>query len=332
MPAEPTASHFRDRRALLAAGVSSLAGLAGCGRFFANGASGESANDQKGFDARRSKKYLDAVCRLGPRPSGSKGMLAQQKMIIKHFEDLGAKIGKQKFTRPHPVTGERVDMVNLIVTWQPESKTRVLLGCHYDTRPYPDQDPRNPRGTFLGANDGASGVALFMEFGHQMKRLKPTYGVDFVFFDAEEFIFEKDPPNLKGYFLGSKHFATEYAKGAMKHKYVYGIIADMVADRDLNIYIEKNSLKHAPDLTMSIWDVAKKLRIHEFIRSAEREVDDDHIPLNEIAKIPTCDIIDIDYPHWHTTRDTPAQCSGASLGKVGRVLMRWLENVPKPKR
>lgn len=329
MPIEPLSDYSLQRRALLGAGVSSLAGVAGCGQFFANGSTANAAKGSS-FDARRSKKYLDRICRLGPRPSGSKGMLAQQKIIIKHFEGLGAKIGKQEFTRPNPLTRGRADMMNLIVSWHPESKERVLLACHYDTRPFPDRDPRFPRGVFVGANDGASGVALFMEMGHHMKNIKPTFGVDFVFFDAEEFVVGKDAP-IKNYFVGSKHFATEYKKNPPKHKYHYGVVADMVADRDLNLYLEPNSMRYASALTMSIWNVARDLRIREFIRAKYRhEIEDDHLPLNRIAKIPSCDIIDFDYPPWHTTRDTPAQCSGESLSKVGRVLLKWLEKIPRP--
>lgn len=319
---------------MLVAGFGSLTGgLLGCSRFLADGAPATNDNNKvKGFDARRSKKYLDRICKLGPRPSASKAMLEQQKIIIAHFEKLGAKVGKQQFVRPSPLTGKRVDLLNLIVSWHPKSKERVLIGCHYDTRPYPDRDKNNPMGTFLGANDGASGVALLMEMGHHMKNIKPTYGVDFVFFDAEEFVVAKggEDADLKDYFLGSTHFATEYAKRPPKHKYHYGIIVDMVADRDLGLYYERNSMMYAPTLTVSIWDVAKQLRISNFVRDLRHEVNDDHIPLNKIAKIPTCDIIDFDYLHWHTTNDTPAQCSGASLAKVGRVLLKWLTKVPRP--
>lgn len=281
------------------------------------------------LNPQRAKTYLDGICKLGRRPSGSQGMAAQQKRLTRHFQQRGAKVGFQRFHAAHPLNGNPVRMANLIVQWHPRAKQRVLLACHYDTRPYPDEDPRQPRGVFLGANDGASGVALLMELAHHMPTIQPTFGVDFVFFDGEEFVFGKDAP-LKQYFLGSKHFARQYVKHPPAHRYVAAVVVDMVGDRDLNLYIEKNSLRYAPDVTMSIWRTAARLRVREFIRRPKYEVNDDHIPLNETAKIPTCNVIDFDYPHWHTTGDVPAKCSGRSLAKVGRVLLKWLQTVPKP--
>jgi glutaminyl-peptide cyclotransferase len=284
------------------------------------------------LDASRAKSYLDTICRIGPRVSGSRGMLQQQRMIVKHFTRFRAGVRFQSFDVAHPLTGLPVRMNNLIVSWNPQSKQRVLFACHYDTRPFPDRDQRNPRGTFLGANDGASGVALFMELAHHMQAVKSTYGVDFVFFDGEELIYPQRQGNKvtdRGeYFLGSKHFAREYRDRPPEHRYSYGILVDMIADRNLNIYQEKNSLKHARELTESIWSVAKRLKVREFHDRQKYEIRDDHLPLNEIAKIPTCDIIDFDYPAWHTTRDVPLRCSGTSMVKVGRVLLAWLKELP----
>ena len=281
------------------------------------------------LDPNRAYGYLLKVCRIGPRTSGSAGMAQQQKLIVDHFSKLGGRVRFQAFDVAHPLNGQPVRMTNIIVSWHPQAKERVLLACHYDTRPFPDEDRQNPRGRFIGANDGASGVALFMELAHHMKGLKPTYGVDFVFFDGEEFVFQRKAP-LTGYFLGSKHFAMEYRGRPPNHRYVYGVLVDMIGDRRLNIRMEKNSLKHAPVLTRSIWQTARKLNVREFIPKTKYEINDDHIPLNEIASIPTCNIIDFDFPHWHTTADNPSVCSGSSLVKVGRVLLKWLTEVPRP--
>jgi len=275
------------------------------------------------LSARRAYRYLLKVCRLGPRVSGSKGMAAQQKLISNHFVKLGAAVRFQSFDVRHPTTGRAVRMNNIIVSWNPRARQRVLIACHYDTRPYPDRDRSNPRGQFLGANDGASGVALLMEMGHQMKHLKTGYGVDFVFFDGEELVYG----NVGKYFHGSEHFARDYRDHPPGHRYVYGVLVDMVADKDLNLPMEKNSVKYAPRLTRSIWTTARRLNIKEFSATIKHELLDDHLPLNRIAKIPTCDIIDFDYPYWHTTEDTPRKCSGKSLVTVGRVLTAWLEGL-----
>jgi hypothetical protein len=102
----------------------------------------------------------------------------------------------------------------------------------------------------------------------------------------------------------------------------------MVADRDFRVFYEVNSLKYAPDVTRSVWDAAKQAGVREFVARRKHEVRDDHLPLNEIARIPTCDVIDFDYPHWHTRNDLPAACSGQTLAKVGRVMLTWLSNLP----
>ncbi|MBT4866484.1 MAG: M28 family peptidase [Planctomycetaceae bacterium] len=283
-------------------------------------------------DARRAFRYLVKVCAIGPRISGTTGMAQQQKLIVGHFTKLGAQVRMQSFDVAHPQTGTPVRMNNIVVSWNKQAKERVLLACHYDTRPFPDRDRVNPRGRFIGANDGGSGVALFMELGHHMQKLQPQYGVDFVFFDGEELVYE---PRDK-YFLGSEHFARDYRDNPPEHIYVWGVLVDMIADRRLALYKEKNSIKYAPELVDSIWATARELKMREFIQRPKYEIRDDHLPLNDIAHIPTCDIIDFDYgprsnPYWHTTKDIPANCSGTSIAKVGRVLLKWLTQVPQPK-
>jgi len=215
--------------------------------------------------------------------------------------------------------------VNTVVSWHPDRTSRVLLACHYDTRPFPDQDPvpANRTRPFLGANDGASGVALLMELGHHLHAVETKLGIDFIFFDAEELVY-KDGDK---YFLGSTYFATQYRDAPPAHRYVCGALLDMVGDKDLKIFQERNSLSYAPTVTRQIWAAAARAKVKEFIQHRKHEIRDDHLPLNEIARIPTCDIIDFDYPYWHTRNDVPAACSGDSLIKVGRVLLEWLPNV-----
>lgn len=277
-------------------------------------------------DAKRAYQYLVQICRLGPRPSGSQGMQQQQRILLEHFSKLGGQVRFQSFDGAHPLTGEPVRMNNMLVSWHPRATERVLIACHYDTRPYPDRDlfPASQRNSFIGANDGGSGVALMMELAHHMAALQPAYGIDFVLFDSEEFMFG----NRGSYFLGSEHFAREYRDHPPDYKYAQGVVIDMVADRNLGIYMETNSLRYAPEVTRGIWATAARLRIDEFVARRKHEINDDHMPLNQIAKIPTCDIIDFDYPDWHKSSDLPSSCSGESLAKVGTVLLHWLTEVP----
>ncbi len=275
------------------------------------------------FNGTRAYEYLQAICDLGPRLSGSPAMIKQQEMLKQHFEKLGAKVTMQPFRIRHPVDGSAVEMANMLVEWQPEKKQRLLVGAHYDTRPRPDQDPVDPRGLFLGANDGASGVALLMELGESVKNLDGKLGVDFVLFDGEEFIFnDRDP-----YFLGSTHFAEEYAARRGGPTYQAGVVLDMVGDKDLEIYQEGNSLDWPASRSVvnSIWATAKKLGVREFVPRLGPTVNDDHLPLCRKAKIPTCDVIDFEYPHWHKRGDTADKCSALSLAKVGWVIDQWLK-------
>jgi len=281
------------------------------------------------FNGAQAHKYLEEICALGPRVSGSAAMAAQQKLLIDYFTKLGGQVEVQAFQARHPLSGEFVDLANLIVHWHPERKDRVLIAAHYDTRPIPDQDPdarMHRQGVFLGANDGASGVALLMELGRSMPSLDSPVGVDFILLDGEELVFDnkRDP-----YFLGSEWFAREYVANPPDYSYRWGVLIDMIGDTDLQIFQEKNSVAWADTrpLVLDIWNTAERLRVKEFIARPKHQVNDDHIKLRNIGKIPTCDIIDFDYPHWHTARDTPNKCSALSLAKVGWVLEEWLKSL-----
>jgi Zn-dependent M28 family amino/carboxypeptidase len=247
-------------------------------------------------------------------------MKEQQNLLEKHFADLGATVVRQTFRVRHPLDGSAVEMVNLIIQWRPDAKERYLLCAHYDTRPYPDQDRRNPRGRFVGANDGASGTALLMELGRQMKGLTGKNGVDFVLFDGEELVYsEKDE-----YFLGSTYFSRVYRQSPPDYRYRQGVLLDMVGDADLRIRQEQNSIRLARYVVGDVWGAAARLGVREFEQAVGHNVRDDHLPLNEIANIRTCDVIDFDYPYWHTEADTPDKCSAESLEKVGKTVYEWL--------
>ncbi len=212
-------------------------------------------------------------------------------------------------------------MANIIVHWNPQYKERILLCGHYDTLPFPMRDPEDPRGRFVGANDNASGIALLMELAHHMKGLHLPYGVDFVLFDAEEFIFREDDPG-NPYFLGSEHFAREYAAGHANCHYRYGVLLDMVGNSDLQIFEEANSVdwEDTRPVVDGLWATAARLEVPEFVAQTKYNVLDDHVPLHDIGGIPTCDVIDFDYPPWHTQGDTPEQVLGVEpgQGRLGR--------------
>ncbi len=292
---------------------------------------GQAASTPAAFDGGKAWQHLQAICNIGPRISTTPGMLQQQRYLEKHFTANGGEVLKQEFTAISPVNGTQVALQNLMVRYNTDRKRRLLLCCHYDTRPFPDRDKRNPRGAFIGANDGGSGVALLCEIGRHLSDMDGPWGVDLLFFDGEEFVIERNHPM----FLGSTFFAQKYAAGQIPWKYEYAVLVDMVADKDLQIYFEKNSLAQGPDrLTRSIWGTAQRLGVKEFIPQAKHIIKDDHLPLNNIARIPTCDIIDFDYPNpkagnvfWHTTQDSIQNCSQDSLHKVGAVVLAWIQEI-----
>lgn len=285
------------------------------------------------IDGQRAYGYLKQICALGPRISGTDANTAQRKMVSDHFKKCGATVTEQTFDGRDPQSGEPFRMVNLKGSWFPDRADRVVIAAHYDTRPTPDRetDPALMDSPFLGANDGASGVALLMEIAHHLKDMNTPWGVDLVIFDGEERVYGRNA-NIDDYFLGSKAFSRAYQaeqrRARPRYRYARGIILDMVGDADLNIEQEGYSRKLYPRFVAEIWDIAKKLGATGFADRVGTEVNDDHLPMIN-AGIPTIDLIDFDYPHWHRATDLPENCSARSLEQVGRVVTAWL-NQPKP--
>jgi glutaminyl-peptide cyclotransferase len=308
--------------------------LYSAGWFQANEPTGESLTTKAipgQYSSERAYSYLVEICKIGPRPSASPGMQKQQQYLMSFFADRGAEVRLQTFNTRHPEDGSAVQMSNLIASWYPSRIKRYLLCAHYDTRPYPDRDRTNRRGVFVGANDGASGTAALMELSHSLSILPADIGVDIVLFDGEEFVFQEGSDD---YFIGSTHFAQQYAAQPPVNPYVAGILLDMVGDRELKLYFEQNSIRYARDLARSVWKTAEDLGVVAFVPRTRHELRDDHLPLNQIARIPTIDIIDFDYPrpgigapsYWHTEQDTPENCSGESLAAVVWVVDTWLRS------
>ncbi len=284
---------------------------------------------QNPLDSARAMRYLEQVCAIGPRFSGSSGMKKQIALLTEHFQVVGGEVQTQSFMAPNPLGSRKVRMTNLIIRYRPELSRRVLLCAHYDTRPLPDQDPSyaaRRNGTFIGANDGGSGVAALMELAHHMPLLTGDLGVDFVLFDGEELVYRdgRDP-----YFLGSQWFARQYNKRKEDYHYEWGVLLDMIADADLEIAYEAHSWqwRDTRPLVKQLWKTAARLGVREFIPRVKAKVRDDHLAIHQIARIPCCDIIDFDYPYWHTEADTPDKCSGESIAKVGWVVLEWLREL-----
>jgi hypothetical protein len=288
-----------------------------------DGGEDRSAAKPVAIDGKRAMGYLEAICKIGPRISGTEGMKKQQQLVEKHFKDLGVKVVYQRFQARQRSVRTPVNMANMVMSYHPERARRVILCSHYDTRPIADQEDNRRlwRRPFVSANDGGSGIALLMELANHMKGLKTEVGVDFVLFDGEEYIFEREDV----YFFGSKHFAKEYGKVRRKTTYTGAILLDMIAGKTARFPVEQNSWMKASKLVKEVWGIAGDLKVTRFRDGFSRfAVDDDHMPLNA-AGIPAIDIIDFDYPHWHRLTDVPKNCSAEPMEDVGKVLSVWLQ-------
>lgn len=286
-------------------------------------------------DGARAHGYLKQLCDIGPRVSGTDGMRKQQALVTKHFEGHGGRVVRQEFQARQRSAAAPVSMTNLIVSYFPERTRRVIFCTHYDTRPAAHEEPdrRNWSKPFVSANDGASGVALLMELAHHMKDFPTGVGVDFVFFDGEEYILDPGVPGLAEgdrYFLGSEHFAGDYdaKKGRLPYRYTAAILLDLFAADGARLAIEGYSWQAAPELVRQVWKAAdatgaKSFTTEKGFRRSE-QVLDDHVALLQVG-IPAVDVIDFDYPHWHKLSDTPDKVSPKQLAEVGTVLLAWLQ-------
>ena len=262
------------------------------------------------FDGERAYEHVVTQCDFGFRPTGSAALRATGDFIIDELAEYGWTTEEQAFVyRDTPVR-------NLIA--RPEgadggeaSDDIIILGAHYDTRRSADrEDPSVP---VMGANDGASGVAVLLELARTLDLERVDESIWLAFFDAE------DNGNLDGwsYCVGSEYMAEHLTVTPAAV-----VVVDMVGDADQQLYLERNS---DPDLQRELWEIGAELGYADvFISEYKFSIYDDHVPFAQRG-IPAVDIIDFDYPYWHTTQDTPDKVSGESLERVGRVLETWLE-------
>lgn len=267
------------------------------------------------FHADAAFAALKAQTDFGPRTPNSKGHDACLDYLVSELQKSAETVTKQNFTE-QGYHGEVLPLTNVFASFNKQSPTRVLLVAHWDTRPRADQDPveANRSKPILGANDGASGVAVLLELARVMKQTPPPVGVDILFVDGEDY---GESSDLDKYFLGAKYFVKHLPSG---YKPVFGILLDMIGQADLRIPMEQNSMASAPNVIGLVWNAAQELGITQFVAVPGDQIEDDHLALNQ-AGIPTIDLIDFQYPYWHTLGDTPDKCSPESLEAVGRVLV-----------
>ena len=265
------------------------------------------------FDSESSYGYLTAQCDFGPRPPGSENLSQCREYIAETLTGHGWSVTQQNFTY------QSTECVNIIAKWGATSNTTIILGAHYDTRPRADQDPSplNRSTPIIGANDGASGVAVLLEIARVLPQSTRT-SIEIVLFDAE------DSGNINGWdwIVGSRYYVSQMTQDHIERTSAM-VLVDMVGDENLTLLRETSSTRSLQD---AVWTVASRLGYSDiFLSTFGGSIRDDHSPFLD-AGISSLDIIQHHpFPwYWHTLEDTPDKCSASSLGIVGQVVEVFL--------
>lgn len=272
------------------------------------------------FAGREAQRWIERQCALGPRVPGTRAHADWLRMVRSYFDSLGVPVRAEPFRVPRPpgpaVRGQSdtLSLTNLVVSFGPEVQPRLLLGAHWDSRPWADQDPDPAkRGRpVLGANDGASGVAVLLVLARILKENPAPMGVDLAFFDGEDLGRDEMPEE---FCLGSQHMASNWT-GPLP---TWVLVLDMVGSETLEIGRELYSHAQSPDLLDLIFRVARERGFAEWNWEAQYAVFDDHIPFQRLG-VPAVVLIGFNDPVWHTVRDDPSRTSPRSLSRVGDVV------------
>jgi glutaminyl-peptide cyclotransferase len=281
----------------------------------------ELARDE--FDGAFAESLVRRQVAFGPRVPGTEPHAATLAWLVEFLSTRADTVEAIPFTHVTTV-GDTVHLTNVFARFRPEAGQRVLLLAHWDSRPVAEQarDPAARRQPVPGANDGASGVAVLLTIADRMNRVPPGLGVDVLLTDGEDWGY--DPQTLstvaEDMFLGARHFARTHRD----YRPLFGILLDLVGDQNPVFPWEGHSLRSAPEVVTRVWDVARELGYVEvFVPRAGPPIGDDHVPLNEVG-IRTINVIDFDYPYWHTPEDTPDKVSAETLDIVGEVILEVL--------
>jgi hypothetical protein len=272
------------------------------------------------FSGGRVRQEIEAICALGPRVCGSAGLDKLRDQIRHRFDLFGGTCRTETFPVPCPSgLGPDQQGTNLIASLGPNTGPRLLLGTHFDTRPRAEEevDPARQLQPIIGANDGASGVAVLLELARLAAGQAFPRGIDFVFFDAEEYVFD---PEIDPLVVGSLHFAGQLPDPQL---YPAAVMVDIVGRQGQILRPDFDAWYLARPLVDEIWDLAAELSPDSFEKEVRYEVLDDHLPLLGVG-IPAVCLIDVEDPRWHTLDDLPEHCDPTALEEVGRVLWHWL--------
>jgi Zn-dependent M28 family amino/carboxypeptidase len=279
--------------------------------------------DVPAFNADSAFSFVKKQVDFGPRIPNTKAHAETAAFLVKTLQRCGAQVTVQDF-EAETYDGQKINLKNIVASFNPEKTKRILLAAHWDTRPFADKDPQKPTSTFQGANDGASGVGVLLEVARAMHaQALPEAGIDIIFFDGEDW----GPLNgdLKEWWcLGSQY----WSKHKSNYAAYYGILLDMVGAPNAQFHREGYSMEYAPSIVEKVWNHAHRLGYSGvFVNKTQDGITDDHVFVNTIAKIPMIDIVHfepgIGYfgDFHHTQRDNLDVISKEMLRMVGSTVL-----------
>lgn len=289
------------------------------------------------FNADSAYAMVAAQLAFGPRVPGTEAHLACAQWMSDRMRGWADTVIVQDF-RTRVYTKQVLNGKNIISVFNPEASKRIVLGAHWDSRPYADHDPdpANRRKPIDGANDGASGVGVLMELARLLHQqpLSKNLGIDIIFFDLEDYGPHNDERTAGDddmWALGSQHWARNPHKPGYKAQ--FGILLDMVGASDAVFPREMFSQQYASWVLDRVWRIAQRLGYgNNFVNKPGPPINDDHLPVNRIAGIPMINIIHIDqnssngsfYEYWHTMNDNLSQIDPQTLKMVGDVVVQTI--------
>jgi Zn-dependent M28 family amino/carboxypeptidase len=295
----------------LSSGAVRLSCLAVCASLACTSGSAQRPAAGGAFDSARAFGYLKDLVAIGPRVAGSPENARTREYIIKTLAAMGIAAVEQPFEArtPHGV----VKMANVRATLAGDRSERIILGSHFDTKLF-----REFR--FVGASDGGSSTAALLELARGLKDRPRPFTIELLFLDGEEAVEDWSPTDST---YGSRFYVRDAREKGTLSSIKAFILLDMIGDRDLNIRRESNS---TPWLTEIVWSAARRVGHGRHFLPDATPIEDDHLPFLE-AGVPSVDIIDLDYPAWHTAQDTLENVSAASLQVVGDVVLAALPDI-----
>lgn len=290
------------------------------------------------FNADSAYAFTKVQCDFGPRDMNSRGHDLCGEWIVSKFKEYGCKVTTQTATLAG-YDGTKLRSRNIMASINPEATTRILLCAHWDSRPWADNDPdsANWRKPILAANDAASGVAVMLELARIIgkskdeKAFNKQLGIDFVCFDAEDWgtpQWADVADNADSWALGAQYWSKNLPQG---YEARYGILLDMVGGVGAKFYREGMSMQYAPEIVKKVWRAAREVGFGSYFPKEDGGmITDDHVPVNQFAKIPTIDIIpyyaDCQQssfgPTWHTLADNMENIDKNTLKAVGQTLVQ----------